>query len=97
MKTSILQVSTRIGARREGDLGTLYCDPSLAYEKLGWKAVYDIDDMTRDVWKWQAANPSGYSSVESRSDEMTLTTTMFAKSKIEQLEPRRAKIEARHG
>ena len=39
----------------------LDCDPSLAQEKLGWKAQFGIDEMCRDVWKWITLNPNGYS------------------------------------
>jgi UDP-glucose 4-epimerase len=46
--------------RRAGDIATVYADPSKAERELGWRAVYDIDDMCADSWRWQSANPKGY-------------------------------------
>jgi UDP-glucose 4-epimerase len=46
--------------RRPGDVAVVYADPSKAERELGWKAVYDIDDMCADSWRWQSANPKGY-------------------------------------
>uniref|UniRef100_A0A1I8B8B5 UDP-glucose 4-epimerase n=1 Tax=Meloidogyne hapla TaxID=6305 RepID=A0A1I8B8B5_MELHA len=45
---------------RAGDLAILYCDPSLAFKKLGWKAEYGIDEMCRDTWNWCVKNPDGF-------------------------------------
>ena len=50
-----------IAARRPGDIAKCYADPSYANEKLGWKASRTIAEMTADTWKWQTANPEGYS------------------------------------
>jgi len=47
-------------ARRAGDVAESYADPSLAARTLGWKAVYELDDMCRDAWRWQSMNPHGY-------------------------------------
>ncbi len=49
-----------IVARRPGDVAEVYADPSLAHELLGWRAEHDVDDMCRDAWRWQSANPRGY-------------------------------------
>lgn len=49
-----------IDSRRPGDIATCYSDPSKAYEKLGWKAQYGIEEMCRDSWNWQKNNPNGY-------------------------------------
>lgn len=46
--------------RRAGDVAACYADPSLAAAQLGWKARAGIDEMCRDAWRWQAANPGGY-------------------------------------
>jgi UDP-glucose 4-epimerase len=53
-------VALELSARRPGDVGSCYADPSLAWRKLGWKAHLDIDAMCRDVWRWQSGNPQGY-------------------------------------
>lgn len=31
-----------------------------AEHELGWKATRNLDDMTRDLWRWQQGNPNGY-------------------------------------
>lgn len=49
-----------ISPRRPGDVATLYADCSLAQKELGWTAKRDIDDMCRDLWRWQSHNPNGY-------------------------------------
>ncbi|MGC2518253.1 MAG: UDP-glucose 4-epimerase GalE [Burkholderiales bacterium] len=47
-------------ARRAGDVAECYADPSLAEKTLGWKAVFGLDDMCRDAWRWQSMNPRGF-------------------------------------
>lgn len=46
--------------RREGDIVSMYANASLAREELGWTAKYDVEQMCKDFWRWQTANPSGY-------------------------------------
>jgi UDP-glucose 4-epimerase len=53
-------VPLEIVARRPGDVAACYADPSLAAAKLGWQARAGIDEMCRDGWRWQSANPAGY-------------------------------------
>lgn len=50
----------RIGARRSGDVAACYADPSLAKERLGWEAQYDLARMCEDTVRWQRNNPDGY-------------------------------------
>lgn len=49
-----------IAPRRPGDIPVCYADCSKAYNELGWKAMYGIDRMCEDAWRWQSANPNGY-------------------------------------
>ena len=49
-----------IEARRPGDIDVCFADPERAYEELHWKAVYDLDRMCADTWRWQSKNPDGY-------------------------------------
>ncbi|MEE1620767.1 UDP-glucose 4-epimerase GalE [Zafaria sp. J156] len=49
-----------IAPRRDGDIAASYADPALAREELGWKAERGLEDMVKDVWRWQSANPFGY-------------------------------------
>jgi len=47
------QVPFRIMGRRAGDIAECYADPSLALEKLGWRAEMGIEAMCADTWRWQ--------------------------------------------
>ena len=49
-----------IKPRREGDLAAYWADASKASKLLGWKTELELDDMVRDSWAWQSANPNGY-------------------------------------
>jgi len=51
-----------IKERRAGDIATCYASCDKAYNELGFKAKYTIDDMCRDSWNWQKKNPNGYKS-----------------------------------
>jgi UDP-glucose 4-epimerase len=46
-------VPYRIVARRPGDIGLCYADPTFAREFLGWQAHLGIDAMCADTWRWQ--------------------------------------------
>lgn len=54
------KVPYQVVARRPGDAASAYADTSLAARELGWKAEFGIEDMCRDAWHWQSANPDGY-------------------------------------
>ncbi len=47
-------------ARRPGDVASCFANPALAASELRWKTRLGIDEMCRDVWRWQSANPHGY-------------------------------------
>jgi len=47
--------------RRPGDVATCYADTSRAAKLLGWRARRALDAMCADSWRWQSANPAGYS------------------------------------
>jgi UDP-glucose 4-epimerase len=53
-------VPQRIVARRPGDTAVCYADAQFAADALGWKARRSIEEMCRDAWAWQKANPEGY-------------------------------------
>jgi len=48
------------GHRRAGDVAACYADPTLAGQRLGWKATRSLLQMCEDHWRWQAKNPNGY-------------------------------------
>ena len=60
-KASGVKIPYKIMPRRPGDVAECYADPSLAFDELGWKAEYNIEDMCRDSWNWQSKNPNGFS------------------------------------
>ncbi|TPX55970.1 UDP-glucose 4-epimerase [Spizellomyces sp. 'palustris'] len=51
-----------IAPRRKGDVAEVYADPTYGNRELGWKAERNLDEMCRDQWAWQSANPHGYGS-----------------------------------
>jgi len=53
-------VPCRLVERRPGDVAACYADPTRARELLGWEARHSLDEMCRDAWRWQSANPGGY-------------------------------------
>lgn len=59
-KASGREIPYQFAPRRSGDAATCYADPTYAEQRLGWKASFGIEEMCRDVWKWQSANPNGY-------------------------------------
>jgi UDP-glucose 4-epimerase len=53
-------VPLQIVERRLGDAAITVADPTLAALRLGWRTTRTLDDMCRDGWAWQSANPEGY-------------------------------------
>ena len=49
-------------SRRPGDVARLQACPKRAQQVLGWRAQRSLEDMCRDGWAWQQANPMGYRS-----------------------------------
>jgi UDP-glucose 4-epimerase len=47
--------------RRAGDAACSLADPTFAASRLGWSTQRSLDEMCRDGWAWQQANPKGYS------------------------------------
>ena len=56
------RVPYRIMPRRAGDIAVCYADPSLAENRLGWRAKLGLEKMCEDAWRWQRLNPQGYRS-----------------------------------
>ncbi len=54
------KVPYAVVGRRAGDVAVSYADVTRARDELGWVAQYDLDRMVADAWRWQQANPQGY-------------------------------------
>ena len=46
-------VPYKIVERRPGDVAECYADTEKAEKVLGWKAEKSLEDMCRDIWRWQ--------------------------------------------
>lgn len=53
-------IAYTIAPRRAGDVASVYANPELARQLLGFATDYTISDMCRDAWVWQSRNPNGY-------------------------------------
>ena len=54
------EVPHNVGERRPGDPAELVADPSLAEQRLGWKARNsDIDTIVETAWRWHQRNEHG--------------------------------------
>jgi UDP-glucose 4-epimerase len=49
-----------IAGRRPGDVAEMLADATRAKQELGWTAHMTLQDMCRDLWRWQNQNPDGY-------------------------------------
>lgn len=56
MKVNDIKVAYEIVGRRPGDIGTCFADASKAEKELGWKAELGIEEIVRDVWKFEQNN-----------------------------------------
>lgn len=59
-KASKKEIPYKIMPRRPGDIASCYADTTKAQRELEFKAVYGIDDMCSDSWRWQEMNINGY-------------------------------------
>ena len=53
-------IAYTIAPRRAGDVASVYANPELARQLLGFETEYSIAEMCRDAWVWQSRNPNGY-------------------------------------
>ncbi len=60
-QASGVPVPFAISPRRAGDLPAYWADPQTARQLLNWQAQRDLASMCADTWRWQRANPNGYS------------------------------------
>ena len=55
-----IAIPREFAPRRPGDVASCYADVSHAKRELHWQAERGIEEMCRDSWAWQSANPNGY-------------------------------------
>jgi UDP-glucose 4-epimerase len=53
-------VPFQVVERRPGDVARCWADAGLAEKTLGWRASRGLEEMCRDLWRWQEMNPRGY-------------------------------------
>lgn len=54
------KIAYKIAPRRAGDVAECYANCDKAKEHLDFVATRNLEDMCRDLWKWQSQNPKGY-------------------------------------
>jgi len=54
-KGNSVKLNWKFAPRRAGDVTAIWADPTLANEKLGWKAERDIEDTVKSAWQWEKA------------------------------------------
>ena len=52
-KVNNLKLNYRFAPRRDGDVTAVWADPSLAEEKLGWKAKRTVEETLASAWAWE--------------------------------------------
>jgi len=52
-KASGRKIAYEVVARRRGDISQCYAAPAYAEKVLGWKAVFCVERMCVDTWRWQ--------------------------------------------
>ena len=60
-KQSGESVAYKIAPRRPGDAPAVWADAGKASNKIRFQAKRGIVEMCQDTWRWQSANPMGYS------------------------------------
>lgn len=61
-KTTGKDIPYTIVDRRAGDIASCFASCDKAQRLLGWQAKLGIEQMCTDTWRWQEANPQGYTS-----------------------------------
>lgn len=52
-KASGVKLKRRFAPRRSGDVSAIWADPSLAWSKLGWKALRSVEETLASAWAWE--------------------------------------------
>lgn len=54
-KVNGVRVPYEIVGRRKGDIAISFADTTKSNTKLSWKATRKLEDMCRDVWRWESS------------------------------------------
>lgn len=52
-KVNGLKLNYKFAPRREGDVTAIWADPTLANQKLGWKAERTVEETLASAWAWE--------------------------------------------
>ncbi|MEO9247696.1 UDP-glucose 4-epimerase GalE [Citricoccus nitrophenolicus] len=55
-----LSIPVQVTDRRDGDVATSFANVGKITAATKWTAQRGVEEMVRDLWKWQSANPTGY-------------------------------------
>lgn len=64
-------IPLHMGPRRSGDVPIMFAGTTKAQTELGWSAKRGLDDMCRDLYKWQTQNPQGYAGARDAGGKTT--------------------------
>jgi len=63
------------GPRRPGDPATLYADPTLIRQRIGWEArITSLEAIIDSAWRWMLAHPRGYTTAGYVEPSLTPTS-----------------------
>ena len=52
-KVNGLKLTYKFAPRRAGDVSAIWADPTLANEKLGWRAERSVEETLKSAWDWE--------------------------------------------
>ena len=52
-KVNGLKLNYKFAPRRAGDVTAIWADPTLANEKLGWRAERSVEETLKSAWDWE--------------------------------------------
>ena len=52
-KVNGLKLNYKFAPRRAGDVSAIWADPTLANEKLGWRAERSVEETLKSAWDWE--------------------------------------------
>lgn len=59
-KVTGINIPVKFADRRSGDIAKSYSSALKAYNLLGWKTKYTLEEMLDSAWKWRSNYPNGY-------------------------------------